>query len=145
MPYQAFNLMQDNKFEIATDGTGTTYAQISAGVKSVEIANNENVDQTPYLDGQGYASSDVLSAQMTFAFTADRLPGDAAQDYIFGKLLELGANRRTSYRYTTGQGDTYEGECTIANISPGSGDAGAKQEWTFEIHFDGKPQFTPAA
>lgn len=139
-----FNLMYQNQFEIATDDTGTTFAPLSAGIKNVDLANNEDLDQTQYLSGSGFKETDVLSAQLTLAFTADRLPGDAAQDYIFGKLLTLGGARRTQFKYTTVTGDVFDGECTIANIKPGGGDAGAKQEWSFEVHFAAKPTLTPA-
>ena len=37
----------------------------------------------------------------------------------------------------------FEGSCTIANISGPSGDAGAKGDISFEIHFNGNPEYTP--
>jgi len=59
-------------------------------------------------------------------------------------LLELGPNRRADFRWTEPDGGGFGGECTVANISGPSGDAGAKGEISFEIHFNGKPEYTPA-
>lgn len=140
-----FPLMYEQQFEIATDGTGTTFAPVASGISQAEIANNEELDQTPYLDEGGFKSTDVIGAQMTVNFTGHREYGDAAQDYIFGKALTLGSARRTQFKYTAANGDIYEGDCTIANISGPSGEAAAKSEISFAIHFNGLPQFTAGA
>jgi hypothetical protein len=141
-----FELMNKHKFEIDTMPGGTpTFAEIKAGITNVEPSNNEELSQDRYLDGDGYGETDVIAAQLVLTFTGHRKYGDAAQDFIFGKLLELGANRRTTFRWTEPDGGVFEGDCTIANISGPSGDAGAKGEISFEIHFNGKPTYTPPA
>jgi hypothetical protein len=140
-----FPLMYEHQFSINTNPGGTsTMAPIAEGISNVEPANNEQLDQTRYISGQGFASTDVIGAQLTLIFTGHRKDGDAAQDYIFGTILTLGAGRRTDFEWTLPNGDMFSGPCTIANISPSSGDAGAKGEITFEIHFNEKPTFTPA-
>lgn len=141
-----FELMNRHKFEInTTPGVGPgTYAEIKAGITNVELENNEELSQDNYLDGDGYGETDIIGAQLVLTFTGHRKYGDEAQDFIFGKLLELGPNRRTDFRWTEPDGGIFEGECTIANISGPSGDAGAKGEISFEIHFNGKPEYTPA-
>jgi hypothetical protein len=142
-----FELMNKHTFEINTTpeaGQGMeTYAAIAQGITNVELNNNEELAQDRYLDGDGFGETDVIGAQTVLTFTGHRVYGDAAQDYIFGKLLELGPNRRTTFRWTEPNGGTFEGSCTIANITGPSGDAGAKGEISFEIHFNGKPTYTP--
>ena len=140
-----FELMNKHKFEINTTPGETTgdYALIAAGITNVEPSNNEELSQDMYLDGDGYGETDVIGAQLVLTFTGHRKYGDPAQDFIFGKLLELGPNRRTEFRWTEPDGGVFEGECTIANITGPSGDAGAKGEISFEIHFNGKPDYTP--
>lgn len=140
-----FELMSKHKFEINTTPGETPgdYALIAAGITNVEPSNNEELSQDVYLDGDGYGETDVIGAQLVLTFTGHRKYGDPAQDFIFGKLLELGPNRRTEFRWTEPDGGVFEGECTIANIAGPSGDAGAKGEISFEIHFNGKPNYTP--
>lgn len=143
----AFELMNSHKFEIQTGINSQTsepiYSRIAKGISSVEPANNEELDQSKYLDGAGFGDSDVIGAQLILTFTGHRFYGDPAQDFIFSKALELGPERRTSFRWTEPDGGIYEGEATIANISGPSGEAGSKGEISFEIHFNGRPTYTP--
>ncbi|MBO1515605.1 phage tail tube protein [Metabacillus bambusae] len=141
----SFELMNSHAFKINTvpGTTPGTLVAIAAGITNVEPANNEGLDQTQYLDGEGFTETDVINAQMVLAFTGHRKYGDAAQDFIFGKLLELGTGRRTDFEWTEPDGGIFTGDCTIANISGPSGAAGAKGEISFEIHFNGKPTYTP--
>ena len=140
-----FELMNKNKFEInTTPGISPgSYALIAAGITNVELNNNEELSQDRYLDSDGYGETDIIGAQLVLTFSGHRKYGDPAQDFIFGTLLELGPNRRTEFRWTEPDGGVFEGECTIANITGPSGDAGAKGEISFEIHFNGKPDYTP--
>ena len=141
-----FPLMNEHKFEIDTDETGATPAlePLAAGITNVESALNEEIAQDRYLNGGGFSESDVIGAQLILTVTGHRDYEDAAQNFIFGKALELGAKRRTNFQWTEPDGGMFEGSCTIANIEGPSGDAGAKGEITFEIHFNGKPNYTPA-
>lgn len=141
-----FKLMNAHIFEVDTTPTAEapTWASVAKGIKNVSIGTNEEIDQTAYLDAQvGFKESDVVGAQLVLTFTADRKYDDEAQNYIFGMLLELGASRRTKFRHTEPDGGIFEGPVTIANITPPSGDAGAKGECSFEVHFNGKPTYTP--
>jgi hypothetical protein len=141
----AFELMNAHVFEIDTtpEGTEATLARLAVGITNVEPNNNEELSQDRYLDGSGYGETDVIGAQTVLAFTGHRNYEDAAQNYIFGKALELGSARRTEFTWTEPDGGKFTGSCTIANISGPSGAAGAKGEISFEIHFNGKPTYTP--
>lgn len=135
-----FNLMNDHKFEIKT--TEETYALIAEGITNAEPSPNEEISQDKYMSGAGWGETDIIGGQVTIAFTGHRKYGDVAQDFIFSKMLQLGASRRTEFRWTEPDGGTFEGEVTIANISAPSGAAGAKGEISFEIHFNGEPVYT---
>lgn len=141
-----FELMNSHTFEINTMPGGVeTLATLAAGITNVSPANNEEISQDKYLDGAGFNESDVIAAQLTLAFTGHRKYGDAAQDFIFSKMLDIGTGRRTTFKWTEPDGGTFTGDCTIANISGPSGDASAKGEISFEIHFNSKPVYTPGA
>ncbi|MED2978194.1 capsid protein [Bacillus swezeyi] len=141
-----FPLQFKNEFslDVTPDGATQTFERLAAGLKTVEPNNNENIDQTPYYDGNGMADSDVTGGQLVFTCTLDRVNNDPVQDYILSKIFEFGVSRRTTCKWKTPQGELIEGPVTIANIAPPGGDANAKGEWTFEIHFNGKPTVTPA-
>lgn len=144
---KTFPLNFQNLFEINTTpgATTKTWARIAAGISSCTPANNENVDQTAYLDGDGFGSSDVIGMQKTYAFSGHRVVGDTAQDFIFNDLQEtLGDNRKTQIRHTDANGKIITGDCTVCNIVEGGGDANAKTEISFEVHINGKPEKTPA-
>lgn len=121
------------------------FARLAAGISTMEPQPNDELAQDIYLDGEGYGETDIIGAQLVIACTGHRLYGDPAQDFIFSKVLETGPGRRTTLRWTQPNGDVLEGPITIANISGPGGDAGAKGEIGFELHFNGKPTFTPAS
>lgn len=139
-----FELMNAHNFRINTTPgvVPGTLAAIAKGITNVEPSNNEELSQDKYLDGDGFGETDVIGAQTVLAFTGHRDYEDAAQNFIFGKLLELGASRRTNFEWTEPDGGMFTGNCTIANISGPSGGAGSKGEISFEIHFNGKPTYT---
>jgi hypothetical protein len=139
----SFSLMTNHLFEINTNpGGAANYATIAVGIKNVAPANNESLAQDAYLDGNGFGSTDVIGAQLILAFTGDRDYADPAQNYVVGLLLNLGASRKTDFRWTEPNGGKFTGSCTIANISGPTGDAGSKGEISFEVHFNGRPTYT---
>jgi hypothetical protein len=58
--------------------------------------------------------------------------------------LDLGTGRETTFTWTLPNGAKYAGPCTVAGIE-NSGDAGGKTEISIEVHFNGKPTYTPPA
>jgi hypothetical protein len=138
-----FELMNRHKFELDVNPLGVAnYALLAVGISNVSPANNEALSQDNYLSGAGFGETDVIGAQVVLAFTGHRNYGDQAQDFIFSKSLEIGTSRRTNFKWTEPNGGVFTGSCTIANISGPSGDAGAKGEISFEIHFNGKPTYS---
>jgi hypothetical protein len=145
MPATGMLLNFDHTFDIdVTPATTPTLARLAAGITDFEVSFNEETDQSKYLDGDGWGTTTVIGGQVTFSFSGHRVYGDAAQDFIFAKTLELGNARETELTWTLPNGAKYVGACTIATIDGVGGDAGAKQEFSLEIHFNGKPTFTAA-
>lgn len=141
----ALNYMDLFEIDITPNAASETWARLGSGLSSADPSNNENIDQTQYLDDDGYGTSTVIGAQKTIAFSGHRELGDAAQDFIASIANTLGTSRSTTFRYTDADGSKLEAPCTIANIDLGGGEAGAKKEIAFEIHLNGKPTETPKA
>ena len=128
-----------------TPETTATYARLGKGIQSLSPASNENIDQSTYLDGDGFGESEVIGAQWIYTGAGHRYVGDDAQDFIFSKQFSLGEARKSNFKEYDSQGNLISGSCTVANVTQGGGDAQAKNEIGFEIHLNGKPAFTPAA
>ena len=121
------------------DASTATYLRLAAGLSGAVLAANDVVDQTTYLDGGGFGSSDVTGGQKTIAITGHRDTADAAQNYVAGLSKSFGDARKTSLRYRDSRGVGFDAEVTIANIETGGGDAASKKDITFEIHANGEP------
>jgi hypothetical protein len=122
-----------------------TWSRLAKGFNSFEVSTNEETDQTYYLDGDGFGTTTVMGAQLTITFSGHRYYGDPAQDWIFSKVMEIGTERETQFRWTLPTGEVFEGPCTLAEISGPSGDANSKGEVSVDIHINGKPTYTPAS
>ena len=139
----ALNYMDLFEIDITPNAASETWARLGSGLSSADPSNNENIDQTAYLDDDGYGTSTVIGAQKIISFSGHRELGDSAQDYIASIQNTLGSSRNTTFRYTDADGSKMSGPCIIANIDIGGGDAGAKKEISFEVHMNGKPTDTP--
>jgi len=140
---ESFELNFQDLYEIDTTPlTTATWVRLAVGISTGEPDNNESLAQDTYLDGDGFASTDVIGGQHIVSFTGHRVVGNVAQDYIAAMKLELGDARKTHLRYTDAAGNQISGSVTLANIKDGGGDAGAKKDFTFEAHFNGKPTYT---
>jgi hypothetical protein len=136
----AFALNYTNLYEINTPGG---WCRIGGGITQATLSGNEVTAQDNYYDGDGLASTDVTGGQNTFAFSGNRLYGDAAQDFIARLAMDYGAARKTGFRWTAPDGAVaYFPNATLANITPGGGDANAKGTFSFEVHGNGMPTVT---
>lgn len=143
MADMVINYMDLHEIDVSPNATTPTWARLARGLSEATPSNNEDVDQTNYLDGDGYGTSAVIAAQKTISFNGHRYVGDAAQDFIDGVQYQLGENRTTTYRYTDADGSKIQAPCTVANIDIGGGGAGSKKEIAFELHLNGRPSETP--
>ncbi|MCC2397545.1 capsid protein [Bacillus cereus] len=141
----AFLLNHLYKFEINT-GTEATpkWSKLAKGILSVSPDLNEESDENYYYDGSGMATRDITGLMVSYEFEGHRAYGDEAQDFIFGKALQVGEGRKVEFRVTEPSGDKFEGLATVSDITLAGGDANAKGEVSFTIAFDGLPEFTEA-
>lgn len=131
------------ELNITPNESTATWAPVGEGIKSVTFANNEAKDQTPYLNGKGAKTTTVTSFQKSLAFTGDRAPGDAAQDYIVSKEFSMGNGRKSQFRQTDPDGRIVTGPITLTDIVSGGGDAANKSAFSFGVDFNGLPAVTP--
>lgn len=129
--------------DTAPNAVSSIWARLAAGINNLDPQSNDEVDQTAYLDGRSYRSSTVTGGQFTIALTGHRKYGDTAQDYIFDRQIESGCARETNCQFIRPDGSKVEGAITLANITGGGGDAAAKGDIGVELHFNGKPTYTP--
>lgn len=141
----ALNFQSLWELDTTPNGATRTWVRLGAGISSADPSNNDNLDQTNYLDGGGFGTTTVIGKQKTIAFSGHRVVGDSAQDYIASVQDELGDSLLSNVRYTAADGSMFTGPVTIANVDFGGGDAGAKEEIAFELHINGKPTNTPKA
>ena len=144
---QNFLLNSDHLILIDTtpDVVTATMKMLAAGINNLDPNSNDELDQTAYLDGGGFKTSTVTGGQFIIALTGHRKYDDDAQNYIYDKQTKFGCSRETDAQFVRPDGSSIIGPVTLANITGGGGDAGAKGDIGFEIHFNGKPQYTPVA
>jgi hypothetical protein len=121
----------------------TNYVRIAKGMTDFAEAANEEVKKDKYLDLEGGSEATVTGSDHILTVTGHRVNGDAAQDFVFGKMFEYGDCRLTHVRITDPNGYVKTCVATIANIVPPSGAAGDKMAYGYELHMNGKPVPTP--
>ncbi|MDB0581384.1 phage tail tube protein [Salinicoccus roseus] len=132
-----FYLQSKHKFEIQND-LGT-WLRLAGGISSFEPDPNEETSDDRYLDGNGFAETDVTGGQLVIAIEGHRFHGDAAQDYIYSNQWKFGQARRSRARWTQPDGTQLEGPVTIAAVTGPGGEAGEKGAIGFELRFNGEP------
>ncbi|NGM17720.1 hypothetical protein GMI70_06910 [Eggerthellaceae bacterium zg-893] len=139
----AFAQNWTNLFEINVNpGGAPRWERIGAGITDADPEGNETTSDDAYYDGEGMASSDVTGGQLTISFSGHRKHGDPAQDYVASVAYEYGEARKTDFRWTCPDGDLIEGKVTLANIKTQGGAANDKQSFSFDVRFNGAPEFT---
>lgn len=134
------------EINITPEEASPTWAILSRGITEIAPSPNESTEDKDYYDGYGTPTTDVTSTQIQYEVTGDRCYGDPAQDFIASRALETGDGRKTQFRHTSPNGDTIEGDCTLLNLTPnsGQGEASALGAFTCTIATAGSPKYTPA-
>lgn len=134
------------EINITPEEASPTWAILSRGITEIAPSPNESTEDKDYYDGYGTPTTDVTSTQIQYEVTGDRCYGDPAQDFIASRALETGDGRKTQFRHTSPNGDTIEGDCTLLNLTPnsGQGEASAFGAFTCTIATAGSPKYTPA-
>lgn len=134
------------EINITPDADEPTWAILSRGITSITPSGNESTEDKDYYDGYGVPTTDVTSTQIQYAVEGDRCYGDPAQDFIVSRALETGEGRKTQFRHTAANGDVIQGNCTLLNLTPnsGQGEASGLGAFSCTIATDGRPDFTEA-
>lgn len=134
------------EIDITPEEPTPTWAILSRGITSITPSPNESTEDKDYYDGYGTPTTKVTSTQIQYEVEGDRCYGDPAQDYISGCALETGDGRETHFRHTSPNGDVIEGDCTLLNLTPnsGQGEASALGAFACTVATAGSPKFTPA-
>ncbi|NME42915.1 capsid protein [Lactobacillus agilis] len=147
----SFILNHKVKMEIDTAGNkdisaleSAKWARLAAGINNVTPASNETATNDEYYDGDGWGTSDVTSKRYQFTIAGHRLNGDAAQDYIAGKQLDIGDSLKTLFKFTYPDESYIVGVVTLTNIQATGGAPGAKQTFSVVVVFNGKPKYVSA-
>ena len=137
-----------NKIEIGVSATTAdppvwTYAELCAGIEGMEFNENEQNQQFFFLCGEGFADNVVTGAAPELVITGRRIVGNTAQDYIAGLQMELGEERNSSVRITSG-GKVITCACSIGAITSFGGQALDVNAFGCTIRLCGKPTVTDA-
>lgn len=148
-----FLLQFQHKFYIDitenADIDNPTWTRFATGWKSVDITENEEIDEVAYLDGEGGKTTTVMGGTISFDFTGDFDNANDVHLFILGKIGRYGIHRIVPFKWETpapegfDTGYVFKGLATLSNIAPASGDADAKSEITVTVTFNGKPDITP--
>lgn len=133
------------EIDITPEADEPTWAIFSRGITAIEPSPNESTEDNDYYDGYGTPTSDVTSTQIQYEVSGNRYYGDPAQDFVASRALETGEGRKTRFRHTAPNGDVIEGDCTLLNLTPnsGQGDASALGAFSCTVATAGAPVFTP--
>lgn len=141
-----FVLNHEHKFEIDTDShksldeiKDATFVPIAGGINNHTPAYNETASNDEYYDGEGWGSTDVTAKRLQLQFAGHRKQGDAGQDYVVSKQFAIGPDLKTLFRWTHPDGTVITGVINMSAIVPSGGAPGAKQTFSFNADFDGKP------
>lgn len=117
-----------------------TWASLANLTTNMSQSLNEVLQQLSYYADKGWGSTEVTGAQLTLTLTGSVKPGDTACDYILSDevMFGLGAARKTHMKLQKGK-KVIIWPITLANITPGYGDANAINSLTVTIHGNGRP------
>lgn len=124
----------------APSAEAPVWASLAALTKNMAESLNEVIYQASYYADKGWGSSEVVGAQMTLTLTGDCKPTDPAYEYLISEkvMYAFGDARKTHVKLT--RGNKYIiWPVTLANITPGRGDAAGTNALTVTIHGNGVP------
>ena len=132
----ALNPVWANELYIGTEYTpgsggaaGTwTYAKLCKGIESMEFAANEQNQQFFFICGEGFAHNETTGAAPQLTISGRRIVGDAAQDYIAGKIIA--------------EGQQIICDATIGDVTSFGGQTLDVNAFGCTLYFNGKPTVT---
>ena len=137
----------NNVFKIGSKGRASA-AEDMVAIADLEtfspVINGKKENWTP-MDQSGWDRNAITGKGLTITFKGKRNYGDAGNDYIGNKLLSTGQDCESVFEWDFPNGAKIKGNCVIDLKIPAGGDTIKIDTLEFDILFDGKPIFTPAA
>ena len=123
------------ELDITPEEAAPTWAWAQRGILECVPESDETTSEDPYYHNLGQIATSVDAIKVAIAITGHRLYGDPVQDFVQGRALLVGKDRETNYRWTMPDGTVLTGECTLAELVPGSGmgEANAKGDFGYKI------------
>lgn len=123
-----------------TEEESPSWATMANLTTNMSQSLNEVLQQLSYYADKGWGSTEVTGAQLTLTVTGSVKLGDDACDYILSDevMFGLGNARKTHMKLVKGN-KVIIWPITLANITPGYGDANNINSLTVTIHGNGRP------
>lgn len=121
------------------DVTTGSWAWVASGITGMTPSANETSTNEAYYDGGGFTETDVTGKQIQLALSGNRKVGDPAQDYVNGLFWKFGTAVKTRAIWIN-NGIPVITKCTITSVVPSGGNANAKQTFSFNVAFNGRPK-----
>lgn len=121
------------------DVTNGSWAWVASGINSQTPSANETTTNDAYYDGGGFTETDVTGKQVQISVSGNRKVGDPAQDYVENLFFKFGTAVKTRVIWIKNNTPIISA-CTISDIVPTGGAANAKQTFSFNVSFNGRPK-----
>ena len=123
------------ELNITPEEASPTYAWAQRGILECAPESDETISEDAYYHLLGQISTSVDAIKVAVAVTGHRMYGDPVQDFVQSRALLVGKDRETQYRWTMPDGTVLSGDCTLAELVPGSsmGEANAKGDFGYKI------------
>lgn len=123
------------ELNITPDKPEKTWAWAQRGILECAPESDETTSEDAYYHLLGQIATSVDAVKVAIAMSGHRMYGDPVQDFVQSRALGVGKDRETQYRWTMPDGTVLTGDCTLAELVPGSGmgEANSKGEFAYKI------------
>lgn len=123
------------ELDITPEEASPTFAWAQRGILECAPESDETTSEDAYYHNLGQIATSVDAIKVAIAITGHRMYGDPVQDFVQSRALLTGKDRETHYRWTMPDGTVLTGDCTLADLVPGSGmgEANAKGDFGYKL------------
>lgn len=123
------------ELNITPEEASPTFAWAQRGILECAPESDETTSEDPYYHQLGQIATSIDAIKVSIAISGHRMYGDPVQDFVQSRALLTGKDRETQYRWTMPDGTVLAGDCTLAELVPGSGmgEANAKGDFGYKI------------
>lgn len=121
------------------------WAEIAAGISSRGTSISEGSEDFYYMNNRGSAESAATTQKISRSFSGNRFIGDPLQDAIFIERLYDMNRREVEFlewydNMPSEKPNGMKGKCTIVVSDDGSGDTSNRENISFSLSINGKPE-----